>query len=146
MKTLKISVATMLCLGSYLGSYAQEFEKVSVPGGIYTESKSFERINQQRVNKAFSGIDEVYSFDFTGARAKSVSQEVKATTDLALKKSGFVEYSNTSSISNLFAIKPEVLSVQLPFEGQVLTLDLVQVNLFTDEFKLEQVLREWKKE
>jgi hypothetical protein len=37
----------------------------------------------------------------------------------------------------LFAIKPEVLSVQLPFEGQVLTLDLVQVNLFTDEFKLE---------
>jgi len=137
MKTLKFSVATMLCLGSYLGSYAQEFEKVSVPGGVYTESKSFERINQQRVNKAFSRIDEVYSFDFTGARTKSVSQEVKSTTDLALKKSGFVEYSNTFSISNLFAIKPEILSVQLPFEDQILTLDLVQVNLFTDEFKLQ---------
>src|SRR6218665_237062 len=137
MKTLKFSVATLVCLGSCLSSYAQEFKKVPVPKGIYTEAKSFERINQQRVNLAFREINEVYSFDFTGARAKSVSQEIQATTNLALKNAGFVEYSNTSSISSLFAMRPEVLSVQLPYEDQLLTLDLIQVNLFTDEFKLE---------
>lgn len=137
MKTLKFSVATLVCLGSCMSTYAQEFKKVSVPKGTYTETKSYERINQQRVNKAFAGIDEVYSFDFSDARSKSISPEIRSTTDLALKKSGFVNYSNSSSISSLFAVKPEALSVQLPYEDQILTLDLIQVNLFTDEFKLE---------
>lgn len=137
MKNLKFSVTTLLCLGSYFSSYAQEFKKVSVPKGIYTETKSFERMNQKRVNDAFQGIKEVYSFDFTGTSTKSVSQEIESTANLALKKSGFVRYSNTASISELFIKQPEMLSVQLPYEDQVLILDLVQVNIFTDEFKLE---------
>lgn len=137
MKKATFSMTTMLCLGVSLSSYAQEFKKVSVPKGTYSETKSFERMNQKRVNNAFQGINEVYSFDFTTARAKAVSQEIESTADLALKKSGFVSYSNTASISNLLATRPEILSVQLPYEDRVLILDLVQVNLFTDEFKLE---------
>lgn len=137
MKKVTFKLTTLVCLGISLGTYAQEFKTVSVPKGTYTETKSFERINQKRVNDAFQGIKDVYSFDFTAARVKSVSQEIESTTSLALKKSGFVAYSNTASISSLLAIRPEILSVQLPYENQVLTLDLVQVNLFTDEFKLE---------
>lgn len=137
MKKATFSMTTLLCLGVSLSSYAQEFKMVSVPKGTYSETKSFERMNQKRVNNAFQGINEVYSFDFTTARAKSVSQEIESTADLALKKSGFVSYSNTASISNLLATRPEILSVQLPYEDRVLILDLVQVNLFTDEFKLE---------
>nr|WP_294860252.1 zinc-dependent metalloprotease [uncultured Fluviicola sp.] len=137
MKKVTFKMTVLLCLGVSLGSYAQEFKRVSLPKGIYTESKSFERINQKRVNNAFQGMDEIYAFDFTTARTKSVPQEIESTTHLALEKSGFVAYSNATSISNLLATRPEILSVQLPYENQVLTLDLVQVNLFTDEFKLE---------
>lgn len=137
MKKKNFLVTSLLCVGSFLSSHAQEFKKMSVPTGTYTKAKSFERINQKRVNSAFQELNEVYSFDFTGTRTKSVSQEVESTANLALKKSGFVAYSNTTSISRLLAIRPEVLSVQLPYEDQVLTLDLVQVNIFTDEFKLE---------
>lgn len=137
MKKMEFLVTSMLCMGSYMGLYAQEFKRVSVPKGIYTETKSFERINQKRVNNAFQGIDEVYSFDFSSTRTKSVSQEIESTANLALKKSGFVTYSNMASISRLLEIRPEALSVLLPYEDRVLTLDLVQVNIFTDEFKLE---------
>ena len=137
MKKKNFLVTTVLCIGCSLGAYTQEFKKISVPKGIYSEAKSFERINQKRVNDAFKTIKDVYSFDFNGARVKSVSPEIESTASLALEKSGFVAYSNAASISNLLAIRPEVLSVQLPYEDQILTLDLVQVNIFTDEFKLE---------
>lgn len=137
MKKATFSMTTMLCIGVSLSSYAQEFKMVSIPKGTYSETKSFERMNQKRVNSAFQGINEVYSFDFTTARTKSVSQEIESTANLALKKSGFVSYSNTASIASLLATRPEILSVQLPYEDRVLILDLVQVNLFTDEFKLE---------
>lgn len=137
MKKMNYLVMTLLCMGCSLSAYNQEFKKVSLPKGIYSETKSFERINQKRVNDALKGMREIYSFDFTDARTKSVSREIEATVDLTLAKSGFVSYSNAASISNLLGIRPEVLSVQLPYEDQVLTLDLVQVNLFTDEFKLE---------
>ncbi len=137
MKKMNYLVMAVLCIGGSLSAYTQEFKKISVPKGIYSEAKSFDRLNQKRVNDAFKGIKDVYSFDFTTARTKSVSQEIESTANLALKKSGFVTYSNTTSISNLLAIRPEVLSVQLPYEDRVLTLDLVQVNIFTDEFKLE---------
>ena len=40
MKKLNFSVTTLLCIGTSLSSYAQEFKKVSVPKGIYTETKS----------------------------------------------------------------------------------------------------------
>ncbi|TSJ45031.1 T9SS type A sorting domain-containing protein [Fluviicola chungangensis] len=137
MKKMNYLVMTLLCMGCSLSAYNQEFKKVSLPKGIYSETKSFERINQKRVNDAWKGMREIYSFDFTDASTKSVSGEIEATVDLTLKKSGFVSYSNTASISNLLGIRPEVLSVQLPYEDRVLTLDLVQVNIFTDEFKLE---------
>ena len=66
MKKMDFLVTSLLCLGGCMSTYAQEFKKVSVPKGIYTETKSFERINQKRVNNAFHGISEVYCFDFTG--------------------------------------------------------------------------------
>lgn len=137
MKKMNYLVTTLLVAGGVLSAYSQEFKKVSLPKGVYSEVKAFERVNQKRVNDAFKGLKETYSFDFTSSRPKSVSPQIESTASLALEKSGFVAYSNTASISNLLAIRPEVLSVQLPYEDRVLTLDLVRVNLFTDEFKLE---------
>lgn len=137
MKKMNYLVTTLLVASGALSAYSQEFKKVSLSKGVYSEAKTFKRVNQKRVNDAFKGLKEIYSFDFTASRPKSVSQQIESTASLALEKSGFVTYSNTNSISNLLAIRPEVLSVQLPYEDRVLTLDLVRVNLFTDEFKLE---------
>lgn len=137
MKKMNYLVTTVLVAGAALSAYSQEFKKVSLPKGIYSEAKSFERVNQKRVNDAFKGLKEIHTFDFTTSIPKSVSQQIESTANLALEKSGFVAYSNTTAISNLLATQPEVLSVQLPYEDRVLTLDLVKVNIFTDEFKLE---------
>ena len=137
MKKIRFLVTTALVVGTSCTAYSQEFKKVSLPKGIYSETKSFDRINQKRVNEALKGIKEIYSFDFTTSRPKTLSPQIESTANLALEKSGFVTYSNNTSISNLLAIRPEALSVQLPYEDRVLTLDLVQVNIFTDEFKLE---------
>ncbi|WP_343631003.1 T9SS type A sorting domain-containing protein [Fluviicola sp.] len=137
MKKMNYLVTAILVVGGALRAYSQEFKKVALPKGIYSEAKSFERLNQKKVNNAFKGMKEVYAFDFTASKAKSVSQQIESTANLALEKSGFVAYSNAVSISNLLAIRPEVLSVQLPYEDRVLSLDLVQVDLFTDEFKIE---------
>ena len=70
MKKMNYLVTTILVAGTALSAYSQEFKKVSLPKGIYSEAKSFERVNQKRVNDAFKGLKEIYAFDFTASRLR----------------------------------------------------------------------------
>lgn len=137
MKTLNLSAAAMLCIGSYLSSYAQELRKAPLPKDAYSPTKQFQFENQRKVSKVYQTLPEVYIMDFSGAKTKAVSTGMEQTVSQTLSKASYVDYSNRKAIGDLLSLRPEALSVQLPFEGQVLVLDLVQASLFGDAFAVQ---------
>lgn len=137
MKTLNYSVAAVLCLGCSLSSYAQELRKTQVPKEAYPKSKEFQLENEQKVNRVYQKLSEVYVMDFSSAKTKSVRAEIEQVAAQTLSKASYVDYANQEAIIRLLSLRPEALSVQLPFEDQVLTLDLVQASLFGDDFQVQ---------
>lgn len=137
MKTLNLSAVALLCIGSNLSSFAQELRKTPLPKELYAQKNEFPLENQKKVNKAYQQVSEVYVMDFSGARTKTLANGMEATVAQTLTKASYVDYANQKAIRDLLSIRPEVLSVQLPFEDQVLTLDLVQVSLFGDAFSVQ---------
>lgn len=137
MKTLKLSAATILCIGCYVGAYAQELRKASLPKEAYSPTKEFHLKNQQKVRSVYQTLSEVYLMDFSDAKTKAVPAEMEQVTSQTLSKASYVDYSNQKAIRDLLSMRPEALSVQLPFENQILTLDLVQASLFGDNFSVQ---------
>lgn len=137
MKTLKFSAATILCIGSCLSTHAQELRKTSLSKGIYSQTKEFQFENQRKVNSAYQKLKEVYVMDFSGAKTKAVQAEIEQIASQTLSKASYVDYSNQKAIRDLLSLRPDVLSVELPFENQVLVLDLVQASLFGDHFSVQ---------
>lgn len=137
MKTLNFTVATVLCIGGHLGAYAQELRKIPLPKGTYSQTKEFQFENQQKVNRVYQQLREVYVMDFQGAKTKSVPSEIEQTASQTLSKASYVNYSNQKAIGDLLSLRPEALTVELPFENQVLVLDLVQASLFGDHFSVQ---------
>lgn len=137
MKTLNLSAAAMLCLGCSLSLYAQELRKTTLPKEAYPRTKNFQLENEQKVSRMYQTLSEVYVMDFSGAKTKSVPTEIEQVTAQTLSKAAYVDYSNQKAIVDLLSLRPEALSVQLPFEDQVLILDLVQASLFGDDFLVQ---------
>lgn len=137
MKTLNFTVATVLCIGCHLGAYAQELRKTPLPKGTYSQTKEFQFENQEKVNRVYQQLKEVYVMDFQGAKTKSVPVEIEQTASQTLSKASYVNYSNQKAIGDLLSLRPEALTVELPFENQVLVLDLVQASLFGDHFSVQ---------
>lgn len=137
MKTLKFSAAVVLCLGCSLGTHAQELKKTSLPKEAYPRTKNFQLENEKKVSRMYQTLKEVYVMDFSVARTKSVTAEIEQVAAQTLSKASYVDYSNRESILELLSLRPEALSVQLPFEDQVLILDLVQASLFGDDFLVQ---------
>jgi len=124
----------MLCSAGNF--YAQEFSKQPVSGEPYALTKTYKLRNQQKVQEAFQSLKTVYTLDFSNATAKSVNAQVAENAAKMVSKAGYVQYSNASAISSLLTQQPEVLSVKLPFEGEVLIADLVKADLFGEDFKV----------
>ncbi|MNU70235.1 hypothetical protein D3C71_596370 [compost metagenome] len=137
MKTLKFSATAFLCIGSCLSTYAQELRKTSLPKGAYSPTKELQLESQQKVNRVYQKLSEVYVLDFSGAKTKTISTEIEQTRSQTLSKASYVDYSNRKAIGDLLSLRPEALSVELPFENQILVLDLVQASLFGDDFSVQ---------
>lgn len=82
-------------------------------------------------------LEEVYTLDFTEARSKSVSPEMEASAAKVVRSAAYVDYSNKAAIGELLNLRPEALTVKLPFEGTVLTIDLVQSDFFGENFSVQ---------
>ncbi|MNJ84376.1 hypothetical protein D3C87_18270 [compost metagenome] len=137
MKTLNFSATAFLCIGSCLSTYAQELRKTSLPKGAYSPTKELQLESQQKVNRVYQKLSEVYVMDFQGAKTKAVLTEIEQTVSQTLSKASYVDYSNQKAIGDLLSLRPEALSVELPFENQILVLDLVQASLFGDDFSVQ---------
>jgi len=125
----------VLCSGANM--YAQEFSVERISKEVYTSTdKTFPLANQQKVQEAFRSLSTVYTLDFSGATAKSLSPALEEETAKTVSNAGFVNYSNQAAISELLALQPEALSVKIPFKGELLTADLVKADLFGDGFKV----------
>jgi hypothetical protein len=118
-------------------AYAQEFSKQAIPEEAYANNpKTYALRNQQKVQEAYQSLTSVYTLDFSGAVPKTVSPGMTSVTEKVVSNAGFVQYNNREAIAKLFAEKPEVLTVELPFKGEVLVADLVKADLFGDDFKV----------
>lgn len=130
--------ATALCgSGLLTDASAQELIRTSLPKEVYSPSKNFELRNRQKVNEVYRELKEVYTLDFSKANTKSVLPAIGQAASQLVAKAGYVDYSNQKAIGDLLSIHPEALSVQIPFEGDILVLDLVQASLFGDGFRVQ---------
>jgi hypothetical protein len=130
---LPLFFLSVLCSGT--GLYAQEFSKEPVPAGIYTQ-KTYAMKHQEKVRDAYQSLTSVHTLDFTNAIEKSVPAKIAAETGKVVETAGYVHYSNARAIGDLFAAKPVALTVELPFKGEVLVVDLVKADLFGDAFEV----------
>ncbi len=129
--------ATALCgSGLLTDASAQELIRTSLPKEVYSPSKNFKLRNRQKVNEVYRELKEVYTLDFSKANTKSVLPAIGQAASQLVAKAGYVDYSNQKAIGDLLSIRPEALSVQIPFEGDILVLDLVQASLFGDGFRV----------
>jgi hypothetical protein len=130
--------ATALCgSGLLTDASAQELIRTSLPKEVYSPSKNFELRNRQKVNEVYRELKEVYTLDFSKANTKSVLPAIGQAASQLVAKAGYVDYSNQKAIGDLLSIRPEALSVHIPFEGDILVLDLVQASLFGDGFRVQ---------
>lgn len=137
MKKLQQSLTILTFFGLCSNSFAQDFKKTGLPVGIYTQPKVFDLTNRQKVNNIYYKLSEVYTLDFSNAQTKSISSELGNNTAQLVSKAGYVDYSNQKAIDNLLSISPEALTVQIPFEGELMTIDMVQASLFGDGFSVQ---------
>jgi len=137
MKALRLSVAALTISGLYTCGYAQELTKTRLPKDAYSQAKNFELVNQQKVNAVYRNLSEVYTLDFSNAQTKSVSDEIGQTVSQMLSTASYIDYSNQKTISELLSLRPEALTVQIPFDGNTLTIDLVQADLFGEGFSVQ---------
>ncbi len=131
--TLPVAFMGLLCSGLN----AQELSKVPAPKEAYTASaKNITLKNQLKVQESYQSLSSVYLLDFANAVPKSIQPNITTTTDKAVSDAGYVYYNNTATINTLLSLQPEVLTVQLPFKGEMLTADLVKADLFGDNFQI----------
>lgn len=134
MKTKLLWIVACCTTGLSTGANAQEFIRTAVPKAIYKSTATDLLINQQKVADAYRDLNEVYTLDFTDARTKSLSQGLTQDAAKVVSKGEFVDYANEQAIHDLLALRPEVLTVKLPFKGEILVVDLVQADLFGENF------------
>ncbi len=132
----KIFLFNFICFCSSILS-AQELNKQIITKGIYhTSKKEITTYLERKVDDAFKNLDASYVLDFTNAQSKNAVSKMTSSISTKLSHAEFIDYTNTKVISELLQKSPEVLTVKLPFKGQIVTIDLVKSNLFTDDFKI----------
>jgi len=119
------------------GINAQELTKTTLSKTDYggTPKTSLKR-NEQQVFDVYHDLSEVYTLDFSNSRVSKITENQEREATKTLKYSEFIGYTNTESITKLLKEKPLALTVQLPFKGQLITIDLVKADLFGDDFKV----------
>jgi hypothetical protein len=123
-----------LCSGVQL--FAQDFSLQPISNQHYGGKETPTLRNQQKVQESFQSLSSVYTLDFSAAVAKNIPAEVTTEAAKMVREAGYIEYSNATAIASLFAQKPEVLSVKIPFKGQILIADLTRTELFGEGFQV----------
>ena len=131
MKTKLLIVASM---GLWMNANAQDFSRVNVEKEVQASTKNLQLVNQKKVHEMYGRLDQVYQLDFTNSKTKSLNQELLENTKKVVSTADYIDYSNQESISDLLTIQPEALTVVIPFQGGQITIDLVQSDLFGDQF------------
>jgi hypothetical protein len=139
MKNKLLLIASM---GLCVNVNAQELANVNITEQQRSFTLISPLINQKKVQEEYQKRTKIYTLDFSTSISKAVNQDVVASTSKVVKEAAFIEYSNKESINDLLTIQPDVLTVVIPFKETFLTIDLVKVDLFGDEFHVNSNLPE----
>src|ERR1044071_5451442 len=139
MRTHRLLVASLCAVapGMWSGAFAQQLTKQPLPLNTYKQTSHSSLAHQEKVRSSYNKLEEVYVLDFTEARSKSVSAEMESSAAKVVRSAAYVDYSNKAAIGELLSLRPEALTVRLPFEGTILTIDLVQSDFFGENFKVQ---------
>ncbi len=134
-KIVFCSIVGLLSFSSQL--FSQELSKETISKSVYGgATKELPMRNQQRVYDAYHSLSEVYTLNFSNAVVEKNAVQQSAVVEKTVSKAEYVRYNNQVSISQLLKLKPEVLTVELPFKGKTITMDLVKADLFGENFQV----------
>lgn len=135
MRKITHRIVSAICFIVICGAVqAQKIYKAQLQQTYSGRITSSESRLQQMVHNEFINRTEVTTIDFT----KAITPEAaafKTSLQKYLKNQDVFSITNAAGLINTIKEQPSALSIVLPYKNKQLTLDLVQSNIFTDDFK-----------
>lgn len=114
---------------------AQQISKTNLIPKVYTgDLSSNENPVLQKVHQSFKNGKESMVIDFTQATVKESKSQAE-TLKPFLNYQEMFSISNKTGFENIIKQKPSIISVLFSFKNKLMTLDLVENNITTEDFK-----------